>query len=219
MIARARPTPSRPERVYAARVLAEDPDLLDRLRAGDEGAFSTVVRSWSPAMLRVALTHVRSRATAEEVVQEAWLGVLRGLDRFEGRAQLRTWVFRILVNVARRHGSREARTADELAGPTVDPDRFRGEDDPEWPGHWRDEAAPAGWGPEPALLAAEFRDLLASALGGLPERQRAVVELRDVHGLDAQEVCELLDLTPANQRVLLHRGRAHLRATLEVARV
>jgi RNA polymerase sigma-70 factor, ECF subfamily len=198
-------------------VLTEDAALLDLLRAGDDVAFAGVVRSWSPAMLRVALSHVRSRATAEEVVQEAWLGVLRGLDRFEGRAQLRTWVFRILVNVARRHGTREARMSAELAGPTVDPARFRGDDDPEWPGHWRDEAAPAGWGPEPALLAAEFRDVLAAALGGLPGRQRAVVELRDVHGLDAQEVCELLDLTPDNQRVLLHRGRAHLRAVLEVA--
>jgi RNA polymerase sigma-70 factor, ECF subfamily len=202
-------------RVYGSPVLVEDSELLERLRKGDEVAFAAVVRSWSPAMLRVALTHVRRRATAEEVVQEAWLGVLRGLDRFEGRAQLRTWVFRILVNVARRHGTREARMSAELAGPTVDPDRFRGDDDPEWPGHWRDEAAPAAWGPEPALLAAEFRDVLAAALGGLPERQRAVVELRDVHGLDAQEVCELLDLTPANQRVLLHRGRAHLRAVLE----
>jgi RNA polymerase sigma-70 factor, ECF subfamily len=198
-------------------VLAEDPELLDRLRKGDDVAFAAIVRSWSPAMVRVALTHVRTRATAEEVVQEAWLGVVRGLDRFEGRAQLRTWVFRILVNVARRHGTREARMSAELAGPTVDQDRFRGEDDPEWPNHWRDEAAPADWGPEPALLAAEFRDVLAAALGELPERQRAVVELRDVHGLDAQEVCELLDLTPANQRVLLHRGRAHLRAVLEMA--
>ncbi len=196
-------------------MLAEDPELLSRLRKGDDVAFASIVRSWSPAMLRVALTHVRTRATAEEVVQEAWLGVLRGLDRFEGRAQLRTWVFRILVNVARRHGTREARMSSELAGPTVDPDRFRGGGDPEWPHHWRDEAAPADWGPEPALLAAEFRDVLAATLGGLPERQRAVVELRDVHGLDAAEVCELLDLTPANQRVLLHRGRAHLRAALE----
>jgi RNA polymerase sigma-70 factor (ECF subfamily) len=203
------------QRVYGSPVLVEDPELLERLRQGDEVAFAAVVRSWSPAMLRVALAHVRSRATAEEVVQEAWLGVLRGLDRFEGRAQLRTWVFRILVNIARRHGTREARTIAELAGPTVDPDRFRGDDDLEWPGHWRDEAAPTDWGPEPALLAAEFRDVLTAALGGLPERQRAVVELRDVHGLDAQEVCELLDLTPANQRVLLHRGRAHLRAALE----
>jgi RNA polymerase sigma-70 factor (ECF subfamily) len=197
-------------------VLVEDRDLLDRLRAGDQESFAAVVRAWSPAMLRVARSHVRSHASAEEVVQEAWLGVLRGLDRFEGRAQLRTWVFRILLNVARRRGRTEARVMAELAPPSVAPDRFRDDDD-EYPGHWRDGAAPAAWGPEPAALAAEFRAVLASALTELPERQRAVVELRDVHGFDALEVCDLLDLTPANQRVLLHRGRARLRGILEGA--
>jgi RNA polymerase sigma-70 factor (ECF subfamily) len=198
-------------------VLTEDADVVARLRAGDELAFAAVVRAWSPAMLRVARSHVHSHATAEEVVQEAWLGVVRALGGFEGRAQLRTWVFAILVNVARRHGKRDARVSAELAGPTVDPGRFRGDDDPDWPRHWRDEAAPVAFEPEPALLAGEFRDVLAVALGELPERQRAVVELRDVHGFDAQEVCELLDLTPANQRVLLHRGRARLRAVWEAA--
>jgi RNA polymerase sigma-70 factor (ECF subfamily) len=191
----------------------EDPALLARLRAGDETAFAEMVRAWSPAMLRVARAHVRTHASAEEVVQEAWLGVLRSLDGFEGRSQLRTWVFRILLHTARRRGGIEARDLDR--GPTVDPDRFRDADDPSYPGHWRDGAAPADWGPEPALLAAEFRAVLGRALAELPERQRAVVELRDVHGLDAEEVCELLSLTPANQRVLLHRGRARLRAVLE----
>lgn len=195
-------------------MLVVDAELLARLRAGDAAAFAAVVRAWSPAMLRVARVHVRSHAVAEEVVQEAWLGVVRALDGFEGRAQLRTWVFRILVHTARRRGGQEARRPDVPAGPTVDPDRFRGDDDP-WPGHWRDEAAPADWGPEAALLAGEFRDVLARALAELPARQRAVVELRDVHGLDAEEVCRVLDLTPANQRVLLHRARARLRAALE----
>jgi RNA polymerase sigma-70 factor (ECF subfamily) len=167
-------------------------------------------------MIRVARAHVRTDATAEEIVQEAWLGVLRALPGFEGRATLRTWVFRILVNIARRRGRIDARTHLELAGPTVDPDRFRDEDDP-YPGHWRDEAAPRAWEPEPALLATEFRDVLATALAQLPDRQRSVVELRDVHGLDSTEVCQLLDLTAANQRVLLHRGRAQLRAALERA--
>jgi RNA polymerase sigma-70 factor (ECF subfamily) len=125
-------------------------------------------------------------------------------------------VFRILLNTARKRGRIEARTLAELEGPTVDPDRFRGDDD-EYPGHWRDDVAPADWGPEPALLAAEFRGLLERALAELPQRHRAVVELRDVHGLDGAEVCMLLDLTPANQRVLLHRGRARLRAILEEA--
>jgi RNA polymerase sigma-70 factor (ECF subfamily) len=195
-------------------VLVVDAELLARLRAGEAAAFAAVVRAWSPAMLRVARAHVGSHAVAEEVVQEAWLGVVRALDGFEGRAQLRTWVFRILVHTARRRGGQEARRPDVPAGPTVDPDRFRGDDDP-WPGHWRDEAAPADWGPEAALLAGEFRGVLARALAELPARQRAVVELRDVHGLDAEEVCQVLDLTPANQRVLLHRARARLRAALE----
>lgn len=197
-------------------MLVEDPELLARLRAGDQRTFAEVVRAWSPAMLRVARAHVRTDATAEEIVQEAWMGVIRALPGFEGRALLRTWVFRILINVARRRGRIEARTIVELAEPTVDPDRFRGEDDP-YPGHWRRDAAPSPWDPEPALLAAELRDVLGAALAELPERQRAVVELRDVHGLDPAEVCELLDLTPTNQRVLLHRGRARLRAALEKA--
>ena len=211
---RERPRSPLPPADYGARVLVEDPELLARLRAGDQAAFAGVVRGWSPAMLRVARAHVRTDASAEEIVQEAWLGVVRALPGFEGRALLRTWVFRILVNVARRRGRLESRTIVELAGPTVDPDRFRDEDDP-YPGHWRADAAPGPWDPETALLAAEFRAVLATALAELPERQRAVVELRDVHGLDPGEVCELLDLTPANQRVLLHRGRARLRAALE----
>jgi RNA polymerase sigma-70 factor, ECF subfamily len=147
-------------------------------------------------------------------VQEAWLGVLRSLDGFEGRAPLRTWVFSILVNTARRRGRLEARPNAELHEPAVDPSQFRDDDDP-YPGHWRADAAPADWGPEPALLAAEFRAVLDRALADLPDRQRAVVELRDVHGLDGGEVCELLNISPANQRVLLHRGRAKLRGVLE----
>jgi RNA polymerase sigma-70 factor (ECF subfamily) len=197
-------------------VLAEDTVLLAALRAGDEAMFAAVVREWSPAMLRVARAHVRTYSSAEEVVQEAWLGVLRSLPGFQGRAQLRPWVFRILVNVARRRGRSEARMNAELDSPTVDPNRFRDDDDP-YPGHWRDTAAPRDWGPEPVVLAAEFRAVLARALATLPERQRAVVELRDVHGFDGDAVCELLDLTPANQRVLLHRGRAKLRSVLEEA--
>ena len=193
---------------------ADDATLVARLRAGDEVAFATVVRQWSPAMLRVARAHVSTHASAEEVVQEAWIGVVRGLDGFEGRAQLRTWVFRILVNVARRRGRTENRMNVELSGPTVDPDRFRDDDDP-YPGHWRADAAPADWGPEPVVLAAEFRGVLERALAELPERQRAVVELRDVHGFDCEEVCQLLELIAANQRVLLHRGRAKLRGALE----
>lgn len=193
-----------------------DPELVERLRGGDEQAFAEVVRRWSPAMLRAARGHVRTHASAEEVVQEAWLAVLRGLDGFAARASLKTWIFTILVNTARRRGRAEADRVLELERPGVDPRRFRGEDD-EYPGHWRDEAAPVEWGPEPEVLAAEFRGLLGRALAELPGRQRAVVELRDVHGFDAEEVCTLLDLTPANQRVLLHRARTRLRGLLEEA--
>lgn len=197
-------------------MITEEDGLVDRLRAGDETAFAAVVRAWSPAMLRVARSHVRSDATAEEVVQEAWVGVLRGLRLFEGRASLRTWVFRILVNTARRRGRGDAVVMAELAGPVVDPHRFRDADD-RYPGGWRETAAPTWWQPESRVLSAELRAVLARALTELPERQRAVVELRDVHGFAASEVCELLDLTPQNQRVLLHRGRARLRSILEVA--
>jgi len=195
-------------------VLLGDPDLLVRLRGGDEAAFATVVRAWSPAMLRVARAHVRTHASAEEVVQEAWLAVVRGLDGFEGRSALRSWVFTILANIARRRGRTEARIMTTEHELPVDPGRFRGDDDP-YPGHWREGAAPEAWGPEPALLAREFRALLEAALAQLPDRQRSVVELRDVHGVDAEEVCVLLDLSPANQRVLLHRGRSRLRAMLD----
>ena len=194
----------------------DDVGQVARLRAGDRGAFEAVVRAWSPAMLRVARQYVHNHASAEEIVQETWLAVVRSLAGFEGRSTLRTWVFRILMNVARRRGRTESRIMIELDAPTVAPDRFRDSDDP-WPGHWRDEAVPHDWGPEPALLADELRGVLASALAELPERQRAVVELRDVHGLDSEEVCALLSLTSNNQRVLLHRGRARLREILEAA--
>jgi RNA polymerase sigma-70 factor (ECF subfamily) len=194
----------------------DDVGQVARLRAGDRGAFEAIVRAWSPAMLRVARQYVHNHASAEEIVQETWLAVVRSLAGFEGRSTLRTWVFRILMNVARRRGRTESRIMIELDAPTVAPDRFRDSDDP-WPGHWRDEAAPHDWGPEPALLADELRGVLASALAELPERQRAVVELRDVHGLDSEEVCALLSLTSNNQRVLLHRGRARLREILEAA--
>lgn len=195
-------------------MLPEDPDLLVRLRAGDEAAFADIVRAWSPAMLRVARAHVRTHASAEEVVQEAWLAVVRGLDGFEGRSALRSWVFTILANIARRRGRTEARIMTTEHELPVDLDRFQG-DDGDYPGHWRDGAAPVEWGPEPALLAAEFHAVLDEALAQLPARQRSVVELRDVHGIESEEVCVLLDLTPANQRVLLHRGRSRLRAVLE----
>jgi RNA polymerase sigma-70 factor (ECF subfamily) len=198
-------------------------ELLERLRSGDRTAFAELVDAWSPMLLRVARLHVSTHASAEEVVQETWLAVIRQLDRFEGRSSLRTWVFRILENQARTRGVREARAvpwssafgegSPDDDGPTVDPARFRGPGD-QWPGGWTIEGLPAAW-PEEAAMAAEVRRELGAALDELPARQRTVVELRDVHGLTSDEVCQRLGVSPGNQRILLHRGRARLRARLE----
>jgi RNA polymerase sigma-70 factor (ECF subfamily) len=202
---------------------ADDDALVDRLRQGNERAFAQVVADWSPAMLRVAREHLSTRASCEEVVQDTWLAVVLGVDRFEGRSSLRTWVFRILTNLAKTRGVREARTTPLSAwvstaesGPVVDPDRFSGPDAP-YPGQWTPVGAPSAWpaGPEQAALAAETRRVVGSALRALPPRQQSVVTLRDVHGLSAEEVCSALDLSPGNERVLLHRGRARLRSALE----
>jgi RNA polymerase sigma-70 factor (ECF subfamily) len=202
-------------------------ELLDRLRAGDRLAFAQLVDAWSPLLLRVARLHVSTHASAEEIVQETWLAMIGQLDRFEGRSSLRTWVFRILENQARTRGARESRTvpwssvfggnhAEDDTGPTVPASRFRGPEDT-WPGGWTPEGRPSAWEalPEEAAMAAEVRRDLRVALDELPERQRTVVELRDVHGLSSDEVCDLLGLSPGNQRLLLHRGRARLRARLE----
>jgi RNA polymerase sigma-70 factor, ECF subfamily len=205
---------------YGATVTeAQERELLSRLRAGDERAFAQIVRDWSPVMLRVAGTFVSAHASAEECVQEAWLGVIRGLDRFEGRSRLRTWAIGIVVNIARRRAQRDGRMVswapgEEEAGPTVDPRRFRALGEP-WAGGWTEQGAPREWEPEAVLLAGEAMDVLAEGLAQLPPRQRAVVTLCDVHGLSGEEVCSMLDLHAGNQRVLLHRGRARLRQLLE----
>jgi RNA polymerase sigma-70 factor (ECF subfamily) len=223
--------PPGPSAVAAAVLEGGSPGqtaLLERLRAGDQRSFAELVDTWSPLLLRVALLHVSTRASAEEVVQETWLAVIQQLGRFEGRSSLRTWVFRILENQARSRGVRDARTVpwstafaeageeDADAGPTVDPARFRGLRD-RWPGHWTSAGRPVPWDapPEDAALAAEVRRELRRALDELPERQRTVVELRDVHGLSSDEVCAQLRLSPGNQRILLHRGRARLRDRLD----
>ena len=202
---------------------AQDEQLVARLRKGDESAFAEIVTGWSPLMLRVARGHLSTDASCEEIVQETWMAVVRGLDGFEGRSSLRTWVFRILTNLAKTRGVREARSmpisswgAADDSGPTVDPDRFRGPDD-QFPQHWTPLGQPTPWepGPEQSAIAAETRQKLAVALAVLPERQRTVVSLRDVHGLSSTEVCEALGVSATNQRVLLHRGRAKLRTVLE----
>jgi RNA polymerase sigma-70 factor (ECF subfamily) len=199
---------------------AEEQALLERLRAGDERAFEALVERHYSTMLAVARQYVSSRAVAEEVVQEAWLGVLQGLDRFEGRSSLRTWILRILVNKAKTRGARDARTVPfaSLAPvgeePAVDPERFRGPDDP-FPGHWR--AYPGNWQrlPEETLAERETLDVVLATIHQLPPPQRLVITMRDIQGCDAAEVCAALDVSEGNQRVLLHRARSKVRRALE----
>jgi RNA polymerase sigma-70 factor (ECF subfamily) len=202
--------------------LASEETLVAALRAGDETVFARLVDDWSRAMLRLARAHVSTQASAEEVVQETWLAALRGLDRFEGRASLRTWVFRILVNVAKTTGTRERRSVPfpsvpgdiDDGGPTVDPGRFQGIGE-RYPGGWRH--FPADWPPSPEgeLIAAEVRGVVDGCMARLPARQRAVMSMRDIDGFEADEVCRVLGLAAGNQRVLLHRARATVRRELE----
>jgi RNA polymerase sigma-70 factor, ECF subfamily len=203
-------------------VPAKEKELLARLRSGDERAFMELVDAYGPLMLRMALGHVRTRAVAEEVVQEAWLGVLAGLDRFEGRASLKTWILRILVNRAKSRGEREARCVPfsslEEPGdeePAVDPARFLPAEHAQWPRHWA--SPPQSWAsvPEERLFAQEALELIGRAIRELPPRQQEVIVLRDVEGWDSGEVCEALALSEGNQRVLLHRARSKVRAGLE----
>ncbi|MFL0243481.1 RNA polymerase sigma factor [Mycobacterium sp. SMC-18] len=192
--------------------------LAEQLRNGDREAFGKLLDFYGPSMLRVARGYVSSREQAEDVVQETWIAVFKGIDRFEGRASLRTWIFSILINVAKKHGMAERRHTDTevrvLTGGTVDPDRFRDAGDP-YPGHWKEPPAPFPETPEGSLLSGELTRVATAGLRRLPERQREVVQLRDVQGFSSEEVCQLLDITAANQRVLLHRGRAVVRQELE----
>jgi RNA polymerase sigma-70 factor, ECF subfamily len=196
----------------------EDARLVDGLRAGDEAAFAAVMREYGGAMLRVAQMYVSSRSVAEEVVQEAWLGVLKGIGRFEGRSSLKTWLFRIVANTAKTRGIREARSIPFSAlgeaddEPAVDPDRFLG-DGERFPGHWG--APPRRWAPEGELLSQETFEVIEREIERLPPAQRAVITMRDVQGLTSDEVRNALELTETNQRVLLHRARSKVRAALE----
>ncbi|KAA0020161.1 RNA polymerase sigma factor [Antrihabitans cavernicola] len=200
--------------------LASDDTLLTRLRARDERAFEAIVDSWSGGMARVARNFVSTHESAAEVVQDTWLAVIHGLDTFEGRSSLKTWVFRILINTAKRRGSNEYRTTpmsslvdDEGVGPTVDPARFRSEGE-SYPHHWRE--LPLPWpSPEQRVLDGELRARVVDAVNRLPARQAAVITLRDIEGYDSGEVCDLLDISAANQRVLLHRARAFARGRIE----
>jgi RNA polymerase sigma-70 factor, ECF subfamily len=197
-----------------------DEELVAALLARDEETYRMLVREWHSSLVRVARIFVPTQALAEEVVQETWLRVLGALDRFEGRSSLRTWVFRILVNTAKTRAQREGRVIPfsalndpgRVPEPAVDPDRFLDADHERYPGHW---AAPPRALPEERLLAMETRERIAAAIDALPSAQRAVITLRDVAGWDAESVCNALDLSEVNQRVLLHRARAKVRQALE----
>lgn len=188
-----------------------DEEVLAGLRAGDEAAFAWLVDQYHAALVRLARTFVPSRAVAEEVAQETWLAVLRGVDRFEGRSSLKTWIFHILANRARTIGARERRTVpvDTTGSATVDERRFDGA------GAWSDPPVPWTDKVDDRLEAEQLVGRALAVLAELPESQRAVVTLRDVEGLTSKEVCDVLNISEANQRVLLHRGRARIRAALE----
>ena len=200
-----------------------DDALVAALRAGDEVAFAALVDRWGPDLLRLARLHAPSLAVAEEVVQETWLAVFRGVGGFEGRSSLRTWVFGILLNQARAHARRERRFAafatlrrraeEGRAEPAVSPHRFQGRGG-ERPGWWADPpAAPAE--PQDQVEAAALADVLQHAVAGLPRRQREAFVLRDVLGVSAEEACTVLQVSEGNQRVLLHRARSKVREALE----
>jgi RNA polymerase sigma-70 factor (ECF subfamily) len=191
----------------------DDQALLSRLRGGDEEAFTALVARHDGALRRVARTFVRTPSAVDDVVQDTWLGVVRGLGGFEGRSSLRTWIFRILVNQARTRAVRDARSLPFSAleaddGPEFDPGAF-GSD-----GRWTSAPPRLDADPESGLLSAELRAHLLEAVDSLSRDQRAVITLRDLVGLPAMDVCDLLDITEVNQRVLLHRARARVRAAL-----
>jgi RNA polymerase sigma-70 factor, ECF subfamily len=204
---------------------SEDGSLVAAILQGDDDAFTTLIDRYHPSLIRMATLFVRDRHIAEEVAQETWIGVLRGLDRFEGRSTFRTWLFGILANQAKRRGERERRIIPFSAlsqlpdgdDPALPEERFRppGAD---WAGWWA--TPPTAWeiAPEEAALSAEVRAELEQAIATLPPNQRAVLTLRDVEGWETREICNVLGLTPTNQRVLLHRARSRVRQELERSR-
>src|SRR4051794_32235203 len=195
-----------------------DAEIVRALRRGDEAVFAEVVDAYSPGLMRMARMFVRDRAVAEEVVQETWLGVLRGIDRFEERSSIKTWIFRILMNTAKTRAKREARSIPFSAAvaddePSVDPDRFAGPDH-RCAGGWM--IGPSEWQtPEEELLRGETREVILRAIDELPDAQRAVITMRDVEGFPPEEVAEALGISDGNQRVLLHRARSKVRRAIE----
>jgi RNA polymerase sigma-70 factor (ECF subfamily) len=199
---------------------AEETHLLEGLRARDEAAFALLIRRHGASMLRLAQLYVRSRSVAEDVVQDAWLGVLNGIERFEGRSSLKTWLFRILTNTAKTRALREGRSVpfsalgDDSDDRLVDPDRFLGPET-RYPGHWG--SPPARWAgaPEEQLVYSETLELITTAIDELPPAQALVITMRDIEGFTAEEVCNALEIGETNQRVLLHRARTKVRRALE----
>ena len=206
-----------------AAASTEEAQLIAALRAGDEAAFERLIDQYHSSLLRLAMMYVSSRAVAEDVVQETWVGVLQGLSRFEGRSSLKTWIFRILTNRAKTRGQREHRSVpfsalggadDEADEPAVDPARFKPAHDPgagwwvSYPRSWEHE-------PEDRLLNQETQGVLRRAIEALPANQREVITLRDIEGWSSEEVCNILEITETNQRVLLHRARSKARRALE----
>ncbi len=192
--------------------------LVAALRRGDERVFSALVDRHHASMIRVARMYVSSAAAAEEVAQEAWLGVIQGLAAFQGRCTLKAWIFAIVVNCARNRGARDQRTVpfsalgEDEGGPSVDPDRFNPDDHPRWPGHWSQPPRP--W-TDDQLASRQTLRAITAAVEKLPAAQRAVMTMRDVEGLESEEVCQALGISEGNQRVLLHRARSRVRAVLE----
>ena len=215
-------SPASPPAVSA--VSTEELRTVENLRAGNETAFVALIERHHASMMHIAMVYIPNRAVAEEIVQEAWMGVLQGLKRFEGRSSLKTWIFRILTNCAKTRAQREGRSipfsslpvldADDLSEPAVDPDRFQGPDG-RWPGNW--VSFPRSWDeiPEERLLSEETRIHISRAIDMLPPNQREVIILRDIEGWPSDEICSFLGVTEANLRVLLHRARAKVRRELE----
>ena len=200
--------------------------LLDSLRAGDEAAFTWLVEHYHTSLVHLARLFVRDETFAEELAQETWLAVLQGLNHFESRSSLKTWIFTILTNKAKTRGQREKRTIsltsleDELHAsgrPTVDPERFNDSSAVGDVNHWVWGTRPASWAgvPEESLLSQETMDMIRRVIDVLPENQRRVITLRDIQELSTDEVCNILGISETNQRVLLHRARARVRQALE----
>lgn len=200
----------------------EEASLTARLKQGEEGAFDELVKRHHSALIRMAMGYVADRELAEEVVQDTWMAVIKGLDRFEGRSSLRTWIFGIMIHKAKDRGVREKRhttfsdfeTFDDDREEAVDPSRFH--QSGEWTGHWA--VPPQPWDeqtPEKLLASQQAVNAMHRAIDALPSTLKAVLILRDVEGVEAKEVCEILKITETNLYVRLHRARERVRQAVE----